>query len=70
MIQPIADRPRTGTTVTRETAAQMRANRPADAHACSFRDQNTGSVETATIAPCQPVRPKGNHPIRALEYWL
>ena len=70
MIQPIAERPRTGTTVTTVTKAQIKANVAADAHACSFKAQKTGIVEIATMLACHPVRPKGNHPIRALEYSL
>ena len=65
--QPIADRPRTGTTVTTVTAAETARNNPAEPHAWRCTAHHTGTVEAATTTACHPVSPR-NQPTRALEY--
>ena len=67
--QPVADRPRTGTTVTTVTDVLISMNMPADVHACCWIAHSTGAVDRAITPACQPVRPR-NQPMRALEYSL
>ena len=64
--QFVADRPRTGVTVTTVTRTQARANPAAGTHAAALTATNTGIRDRATTASCHPDRPK-KCPIRARE---
>ena len=59
---PVADRPRTGATVTTSTSAHAAVNSRAGRHAPCWTAQNTGITLTARTASCHPDRPK-NQPI-------
>ena len=64
--QFVAERPRTGVTVTTTTKAQTRANPAAGTQAAALTETNTGIRDRATTASCHPDRPK-KCPIRARE---
>jgi hypothetical protein len=68
--QPTADRPRTGTTVTKVTAPATSRKINTDAHAWRCTAQNTGIVAAPTTQSCRPVSPNRNQPTRAFEYSL
>ena len=59
---PVADRPRTGATVTTNTRTHNPANNTADSHSPRWMAQNTGITAAARVASCHPDSPK-NQPI-------
>ena len=64
--QFVAERPRTGVTVTTTTSPQASANTAAGSHDPAFTDTKTGIRDRATTVSCHPDRPK-KCPIRARE---
>ena len=63
-IQPVAERPRTGTTVIASTNSQTRANRNAENQAPRLIAQNAGRLASARNISWPPESPK-NQPIRS-----
>ncbi len=56
--QPVAERPRTGTTTKIVTTTATRASSPASAQRCWLRARNTGMTVTVNAASRGPVNPK------------
>ena len=63
-IQPVAERPRTGTTVIQQNSQTQTANSNAESHACWLIAQNAGRLASARNISWPPERPK-NQPIRS-----
>lgn len=62
--QPVAERPRTGTTASTNTTSHTSTAMPALAHSRSFTAHNTGIAATTRMLNCTPVSPK-NMPTRS-----
>ena len=60
----MADRPRTGTTVTTNTNTHAAETSSAAVHAPCCKETITGRALAASSASCQPLTPK-NQPIRS-----
>lgn len=64
IIQPVAERPRTGTTVIASMNSQTSANRSAENQALRLIAQNAGRLASARNTSWPPESPK-NQPIRS-----